>query len=134
MSTEKIEQTNDYKVFSSWLDKVFQQGLPKEIEAFNFNLYEGFGTYSIQLVGCDNFDEDDVDWACSNYFTTGENICRIERTENIEYWENGLSYMTELVEQYLVEGRYAKTLKSVSAVGIGFVDGDVNMIYRSLLE
>src|SRR5690554_79776 len=96
---------DDYKVFSDWLDKVLEQELPKGIVAFNFNLYEGTeGTYDIQLIGSNEFDENDEDWACTDYFTTGEDICFIKRTKDIKDWKKGLDYITKLVRQYLNEG------------------------------
>ena len=123
---------DNYKLFSNWLDKVLEKELPEGIVAFNFNLYEGAEeTYDIQLIGSDEFDEDDEDWVCTDYFTTGENICYVSRTSDIEDWEEGLKYITKLIEKYLSEGRNANILKDVNAVGIGFVDGDINIIYRA---
>lgn len=121
-----------YKLFSNWLDQILEQELPGLIKAYNFNLYEGSeGTYDIQIIGSDEFDEDDSDWACTNYFTSGENIFYIKRTDEIEHWEHGLSYITKLVERYLSEGNYSTTLKNASAIGIGFVDGDIDIIFRA---
>jgi len=123
---------DNFELFSIWLNQVLEQDIPKGIKAFNFNLYEGEkDTYDIQLIGSDEFDEDDSDWACTEYFTSGEDICYIKRTDEIEHWEQGLSYITKLVERYLQEGEYANILKNVTAIGIGFVDGDIEILYRS---
>ena len=123
---------NDFSIVSKWLDKILSQELPKGIIAFNFNIYEGSnGTYDVQLTGSDEFDENDEDWACSDYYTSGEDICYIKRTKEIEQWEQGLSFITKLVEQYLIEGRNADILRSACAIGIGFVDGDIDIIYRA---
>lgn len=123
---------SDFLLFSNWLNTVLEQDLPKGVIAYNFNLYEGSnGTYDIQLIGSDDFDEDDQDWICTDYFTTGENVCYIKRTGEIEQWEQGLSYIITLVEKYLVEGKNADVLKRVSAIGIGFVDGDIEIIYQA---
>ncbi len=123
---------DNFKLFSYWLNQVLEQEIPKGIKAFNFNLYEGEeDTYDIQLIGSDEFDEDDSDWACTEYFTSGENICYIKRTDEIAHWEQGLSYITKLVERYLQEGKDADTLKNVSAIAIGFVDGDLDILHRT---
>ena len=125
------EQTDNFKLFSNWLNKTLEQKLPNGIIAFNFNLYEGAKeTYDIQLIGSNEFDEDDSDWVCTDYFTTGEDICYIPRTEDIKPWEKGLDYITSMVNKYLDEGKNANILKGVSAIGIGFVDGDIDIIYR----
>ena len=83
------------------------------------------------MIGSDEFDENDGDWACTDYFTTGEDICYIKRAKDIKDWEKGLNYITKLVEKYLDEGKNAHILKDSSAVGIGFVDGDIDIIYRA---
>ncbi|NOV02347.1 hypothetical protein [Paenibacillus planticolens] len=123
---------DNYKLFSNWLNHILEQDIPEGIKAFNFNLYEGSDdTYDIQLIGSDEFDEKDFDWACTDYFSSEVNICYIKRTEDIEQWEQGLNHITVLVERYLKEGEYAIILKSVSAIGIGFVDGDIDILFRA---
>jgi len=124
-----------YQEFSKWLANHLANDLPKEVVAFNFNLYEGVtGTleqYHIELIGADTFDEEDSDWPCNEIFTTRDDLFIIERTEDISKWKKGLEVMTSLVSKYLQEGKYADKLKSVNAVGIGFVDGDIHILYRS---
>lgn len=117
---------SDYKLFSDWLDKVLEQELPKEIIAFSFNLSEvGSDTYSIQLIGSDEFDkenEENDDWIYSNFFTSGEHICYIQNTKGIKHWSKFLDYVTELAEQYLQDGKNASILKGALAVGIDLKD------------
>lgn len=36
-----------------------------------------------------------------------------------------------LIEKYLYVGKYANKLKSSTAVGIGFVEGDTNILHHS---
>lgn len=122
---------NNITMFFKWLDRILEQKLPEGIVAFNFNLYEGKqGTYDIQLIGSEDFEEDDEDWRCTDFFTSGEDVCCINRTQAINAWEDALRYITELVGQYLNKGNKAHILKSAQAVGIGFVDGDVLIINR----
>ncbi len=129
-SKKNNEEANDYILLASWLDDVLKNMLPEGIIAFDFCLYEGSeGTYDIQLIGSDEFDENDDDWACTDFFTTGENVCYLQRTKAIKDWEEGLSYIIKLLEHYLERGKYADVLKGVTAVGVGFCDGDINIIY-----
>ena len=66
--------------FSQWLDKLLENNNFDNILAFNFNLYEysnedhTCSSYHIQLIGSDEFDAKDSDWACSEIFTSGEDI------------------------------------------------------------
>ena len=121
-----------YIDFSNWLDKHLSKGLPNGIVAINFNLYEGSEyTYDLELVGCSSFDVNNENWVCDEVFTTREDLFFIPRAKDIAQWDQGLSFITALVEKYLNEGRYAENLKSYSAVGIGFVDGKIDILHRS---
>jgi hypothetical protein len=128
----KKSDGESYDRFSLWLDKHLSQDLSGEIIALNFNLYEGSEqTYDIELVGCASFDEDNGDWASDEVFATRDDLFFIPRTADIAQWEQGLSFVTSLVEKYLSDGKYNEKLKSYTAVGIGFVDGDIDIICRS---
>lgn len=117
--------------FSKWLDSNLEQ-LPPDIVAVNFNLYEGSNdTYDIQLIGTDTFDEEDEDWACEEIFTTGEDIFLMPRTDDIEDWEDALDFITKMVRKYLEDGKYANMLKGLQAVGIGFVDGEIQILHQA---
>lgn len=120
-----------YEDFSKWLEGNLEQ-LPSDVVAVNFNLYEGADqTYDIQLIGTDTFNEEDEDWACEEIFTTGENVFLLPKTNSIENWEDGLSFIRKMVEKYLENGKYANILKGLQAVGIGFVDGDIELLYQA---
>jgi len=120
-----------FNEFSEWLNKYLEK-LPSDVVAVNFNLYEGVNkTYDIQLIGTDEFDEDDEDWACSDFFSTEEDIYLIPRTKDISNWQDGLNFITKIIEKYLDEGKYSDKLKQLKAVGVGFVDGDINILYQN---
>ena len=120
-----------YQEFAEWLDKHLNQELPDEIVAFSFNVYEGADpTWHIELIGTDEFDEEDEDWACSEVFTTRENMYFIPRLEELEDWKSSLKLVENLVSEYLKNGDYASKLKATQAVAVGFVDGDLQIVYR----
>lgn len=126
---------NDYDVFSKWLNHLLTDEitdivkLPNGVIAYNFNIYEGSDlTYDIQLIGANEYSEEDDDWACTDYYTSGENICYIKRTEQIKDWKDGQSYIRSLIVTYLKEGKCREVLKKAKMIGIGFVDGDIERI------
>ena len=123
---------NDYLAFSEWLNKVLEQKLPTGIVAFNFNLYEGEDTYDIQLIGSDQFNDGDCDWACSEIFTTSENVYLVKKTPEITEWEAGFEYIKPMVETYLQEGKYKHILLKSVADGLGFIDGDIFILHQSI--
>lgn len=124
-------RNEDYLKFENWLNHLLEMNLPSGIVAFNFNLYEGSeNTYDIQLIGADEFDEDDEDWACTDYYTSEEDICYIERSNEIKDWQVGLEYIANIVQKYMQEGKHRGRLINVEALSIGFVDGNLKILYR----
>ena len=64
---------------SSWLQRMAEQEqVPSEIVALNFGLYESENGYCIYLVGSEEYDEDDDDWACNEDFEPDDNYLEIE--------------------------------------------------------
>jgi hypothetical protein len=77
-----------------------EQHIPNRIKAFYFILYEGsVDTYDIELISTDEFDRDDQDWACTDNFTSDEDICYIKKQKNLRIGNK--VYITMLVERYL---------------------------------
>ncbi len=115
--------------FSTWVDQALPAELPPTVEAFNFNLYEGKGEWHAQIVGTGSFSIEDEDWACDEAFTTGENVFIVKNKEAGKKWEDALAYFVALAKAYLQDGKQAALLKSTKGVGIGFVDGDLELLY-----
>ena len=118
-----------YDRFAEWLDIVLNMEMPKELVAFCFNLYEEENdTWAIELIGSSQFDEEDADWACYEVFDSREYPCR---WEEVAEWEDIHNKMETYIRQYLFTGRYAEFLKEYQAVAMGFVDGDLTILYKS---
>jgi hypothetical protein len=128
---ENIMNNDLFKDFSEWLDKVLEENNLDSVIAFNFNLYEGIDEYHIQLIGSDKFDVDDSDWACYEIFTTEENIFRIDSKYTGEEWYGALDFCIKIVTEYLKNGKNKDRLLEKRGAGIGFVDGDLYIIYSN---
>jgi shikimate kinase len=116
-----------YNEFEAWLDATLEADIPEDIAAFNFNLYEdGDNLWSIELIGASRFDPEDPDWACDEIFTNREDP--LSWSAEVD-WQDIQETMTQYVEKYLIEGSGASILKNSEAVGIGFVDGDITIVY-----
>lgn len=117
-----------YTEFEKWLDRVLEENIPIEGVALNFNLYEGSDKHwSIQLISASYFDEDDENWACEEVFTTGEDLFSWRQETD---WEKILDISCELIQKYLEAGKYSEELKKYQAVAVGFVDGNLEIIYK----
>ena len=117
------------KKFYSWLDDNLKK-IPSNVIAINFNLYEGeYNTYDIELIGSDIFTEGDDDWACEEIFLTEGSLFSIPICNDISDWKDGMSYIKKMIEDYMKIGEYSNNLRQLQAIGIGFVDGDIELIY-----
>ena len=119
-----------YEKISNWLDEVMEQDIPNEVIAFCFNIYEeNDSTWSMELIGTEEFDEEDDDWACEEVSDFGTRENQFRWSEEAE-WNTVLDEIRNILEEYLENGRYANILKSKAGVGVGFVDGDVEILYK----
>ena len=123
-----------YVEFVNWLDNILENNdMPDETVSFCFNLYEESvedSVYAVQLVACEAFDENDPDWACEECWSSEEDIFCVELSDETEKdWKAAQKLITGWAEEYLERGKYASILTS-KPVGIGFVDGDVEIIHR----
>lgn len=115
---------------SEWLDDVLENDIPIEVVAFGFNLYDDDGDYnwSMELVGTSEFDMDDEDWLCDEVtdFDTRDNPFRWTKEAG---WEEVFDDIVSVLRKYLKSGKFADVLKAKSGIGVGFVDGDVEILY-----
>ena len=114
--------------FHDWLDGILHNELSEEIKAVCFNLYEDGDKWSIEFVGAGSFDENDPDWACDEVLALRDTPFTLERAVK---WNEFLEEAEQLIEDYLQNEAYANKLKRYKAVAVGFVDGDLSILYRA---
>ena len=118
------------KNVADWIDNVLHNNaVTTDIVAFCFNLYEeSDSSWSMELVGTERFDLEDEDWACNEVtdFGSRENLYNWKMECE---WDEALAYMVNELKQYLSSGKYAELLKSKEGVGVGFVDGNIEILH-----
>ena len=129
-------QIEIYEEFAKWLDSLFENNdIPENAVAFNFNLYdeEEENIYGVQIIASERFDENDSDWACDEIWSSEEDVFCVDISdEKHTDWKQALECITELVREYLETGRYKNILTDSKAVGIGFVDGELDILFKNL--
>lgn len=123
-----------YNRVSKWLDVVLETDIPAEVVAFGFNLYWDIDhDWSMELIGTSKFDVDDEDWLCNEVtdLDTRENPLRWHRETG---WEEILNDIVSALKEYLKNGKYADILKAKSGVGVGFVDGNIEILHVKIKE
>ena len=123
------------KVFETWLDESLSQEIPKSVVAFSFNLYEPAFIddvkFGIELIGAEAFDEDDPDWACEEAWEPKARGIDIPVSYSGDSWEECLEKLKALVQKHLENNSsFVQVLKSKEGIGIGFVDGDLEILWK----
>lgn len=116
-----------YEEFSAWLDRIMPDALKVEAAALNFNLYDDEdGNWAIQLIAAASFDPNDEEysWCCEEAYTSGEDLYTWNEEAN---WVDIQQEATDILKEYLENGKYAEDMKKYEAIGIGFVDGDLTL-------
>lgn len=126
---DKFKKNKFYDGFEEWLDEQFAKQKVDAAVAFCFNLYEDSEHHwSVELVGTSRFSEQDTDWACAEVFATREHPYVI-------YYEGTFREVLEIFKKcaaaYFDKGRFKDILKEKAGVGIGFVDGDLELLYQN---
>ena len=123
-----------YNRVSEWLDVVLETDIPAEVVAFGFNLYEDIDhDWSMELIGTSKFDVDDEDWLCNE-------VTDLDTRENPLQWhretgcEEILNDIVSALKEYLKNGKYADILKAKSGVGVGFVNGNIEILHVKIKE
>lgn len=111
--------------FNAWLDESLAGADDEDVVAFNFNLAE---PWSIEVVGCGSYDEDDEDWSTDEVFRPDTDP--LELPEAGDDWESVLEFAKSLILAYLSRpGSGSAALKGSTAVVVGFVDGDLHKLW-----
>jgi hypothetical protein len=112
--------------FNTWLDGELSNPIPESVIAFNFNLAE---PWSIEVVGCDSYSEEESDWACDESFRSGNLPFSLPSSEVGSTWEGVLEIARNMVVEYLErKSAGSECLRAAKAVAIGFVDGDLHRV------
>lgn len=119
-----------YKQVEAWIDSLNLDHIPKEVVAFCFNLYDGWDNtnWSMELIGADGFDLEDTDWACGEVTDFGSRDMEFKWVFEGE-WDAALTQMVAALKRYLDNGKFAALLKEKNAVAVGFVDGDLEILF-----
>lgn len=119
------------EIFSDWLDRALPASLPSGVRAFSFNLTNVYEKeYAIEVIGASSFDAANPDWACDETWQPVPRQIEIPSGALGMEWEDVQDSASKLVLEYLATGAKRNVLQSSEAVGIGFVDGDLHLLWR----
>ncbi|MDI9469563.1 MAG: hypothetical protein QM296_05075 [Bacillota bacterium] len=126
---DRGKEESDSQRLTDWLDELLQQKIPEAVKAFSFNLYDdGNSQWSMELVGTRSFDPADTDWPCDEITDFGSRNRPFvwKRAQN---WDRVLEEIISVLKTYLETGNHAAVLKSREGAAVGFVDGDLEILF-----
>jgi len=120
-----------YAQIEQWIDCLELAGVPDDVKAFCFNLYDGCDgrSWSMELIGASWFDPENSDWPCDEVTDFASRKCEFHWEWEAE-WNIVLEEALSALKAYLEKGKYANTLKDKDGVGAGFHDGDLHILYQ----
>jgi hypothetical protein len=120
--------------FRTWLSRACAEPIPPTVKAFSFNIFEYPETptvkFGVELIGASSFDSANPDWACDEVWEPSIRRLQIPTSFSSRAWEDCLARTEVLVHDCLESPPLAQFLKQGEAVGIGFVDGGLSLIWR----
>lgn len=120
--------------FDGWLREALRDGVPSEVVALSFNLFEPAHIqgvkFGVELVGAKVFDATNSDWACEEVWEPKERRLHIPIEFSGQEWETCLAKVKLLVGSSLAKADVVSTgLNGLQGVAVGFVDGDLDVIW-----
>lgn len=119
-----------YDSVVKFIDEALSNSVPAETKGFILNLYDdGDNNWALEIVATSRYDKEDPDWGCDELddFGTRDNPFTWEK--EADYYEI-MQEMCGYLSDYLCSGKYADTLKAADGVGMGFVDGELAVLYE----
>jgi hypothetical protein len=119
--------------FKAWLTSSTNRGVPASVRAFSFNLYElqkDGSAFGVELIGSSDFDTEDSDWACDEVWAATPRMLAIPVAFSSRSWEACLAAVKRVVIEAVDEDDAGKVLKTRERIAVGFVDGDLDLVWQ----
>lgn len=119
--------------FKAWLTSSLNTGVPEPVRAFAFNLCElqdSNSPFGVELIGSSDFDFEDSDWACDEVWAATPRMLEIPVAFSSSSWETCLAAVKRLVRAALDGDSAGKILKTSEGVAVGFIDGDLDLLWH----
>lgn len=118
--------------FCRWVDASLSVSLPNSVKGICFNLTNVYDNeYAVEMIGASRFDSNDPDWGCDEAWEASPRQIDVPSGQFGTGWEECLEGMSKLILEYLASGAKSEILKSVQGIGVGFVDGDLRVLWQN---
>lgn len=118
--------------FEDWVDTALEACPFEDAEGIAFNIYQDvYDRFSLEVVATFAFDEEGGDWSCDEIWASRDDC--VDFVLSSSFSDDAFEEAKGLIEKYLAndKAKYSKALKSTQGIGVGFVDGDFEVIYKN---
>lgn len=116
--------------FETWVKNIIDTEKPSDnIRGYYFGLFESAQPrYTLYLIGSEEFDKDDEDWACNDDFEPQNKYLPLPQYNDLG-WEDVLNHVVEKVRNFMQSGLYATSFfTKAQGIGVGFDDGNITLV------
>lgn len=120
--------------FAEWLRSAAASLPSGYVAGICFNLYElppgTDAAFSLEMIGSREFDAHDPDWACDECWAPPVRSIRIPCTWSGSGWKNCLDRIKDKVRLSINSTEeVGQILRETDGVGVGFVGGDLHLVW-----
>ena len=130
----EIEKDEIKRLISFWINRIDdKEVIPKSIKAFNFGIIETENDYQTYLVGTNNYNTENDDWACEEDFTPKEKYLSLGADSKKWNWQEIQSIVATGIEQF-IETRISPLtfVHKAEYFTTGFDDGELKRIKQKV--
>ena len=128
LQSTKLNRGNMKEDVFDWLHTLEKkEKIPADIKALNFGLCEGVKGYFAYLIGAEDYDAEDDDWACAEDYEPETKYLEFDKGETLDMdWETFQDKMKACLTEYMNREGNAKTSVFYGKIiTTGFDDGDL---------
>lgn len=113
--------------FFRWLDSQLNEAIPESVVAFNININES--PFNIEIIGSNEFDPDDEDWACNEDWVPKNRTVSVSSILFGESWQEAEGNIHEFATAFKKsDTSNSHKVKNAKAFALGFVDGNLKYV------
>ena len=128
LQSTKLNHGNMKEDVFDWLHTLEkEEKIPADIKALNFGLCEGVKGYFAYLIGAEDYDEEDDDWACAEDYEPETKYLEFDEGESLDMdWETFQNKIKACLTEYMnSEGNVKTSIFYGKIITTGFDDGDL---------
>lgn len=130
----EIDKDEIKRLISFWINRIDdKEVIPKSVIAFNFGIIETENDYKTYLVGTNNYDTENDDWACEEDFTPKEKYLSLGADSKKWNWQEIQSIVKNGIEEF-IETRISPLtfVHKAEYLTTGFDDGELLKIEQKV--